>query len=78
MKSIQLWQLYKNKSVQSKGTNFLNWVEINHPQINIRGFYDRFMIDWLHSNNNIFSNKTFIVWLCKNYRYYDLDYYEND
>ena len=73
MKSIQLWQKYKSKSTQS--LNFLNWVEINYPDINIRGFYDIFIIDWLDSNSNIFSNKTFIVWLCRNYRI--LDYYEN-
>lgn len=73
MKSLQLWQQYKSKSTQ--GLNFLNWVETNYPDINIRGFYDIFIIDWLDGDNNIFSNKTFIVWLCKNYRV--LDYYEN-
>lgn len=75
MKALQLWQLYKNNGTH---LNFLNWVEVNYPQINIRGFYDKFKIDWLNSNNNVFSDKTFIVWLCKNYRYCELDYYEND
>ena len=43
MISIQLWQKYKSKPTQ--GLNFLNWVEINYPDINIRGFYDIFIIE---------------------------------
>lgn len=74
MTSIQLWQKYKNRPIKGN-INFLNWVETNYPDLNIRGFYNIFISDWLDGNINRLSSKTFVVWLCKNYRV--LDYYEN-
>lgn len=75
MKAIKLWQEYKNNSTN---LNFLNWVSINYPELNIQRFYSRFLIDWLENGANIFSNKTFIIWLCRNYKSHNLDYYNND